>query len=135
MSRRRKRAAAPRRWVTGWKLDQADRALLLSRFKPIFPDVIADHVTLRTGTDDHTPLPPEREGEVVGEIDDGAGVQALVVRIGGTTDRTDGSTYHITWSLDRAKGRRPVESNHVIAKLGWRPLPEPVQVRLHPARF
>lgn len=124
-----------RRIVTGWKLEEPDRSLLLSRFAPLFPDVIADHVTLRTGTDHRTPLPLETRGEVVGEIDDGAGVQALVVRIGGTTGRSDGSTYHLTWSLDRAKGRRAVESNIVIAKRGWRPLVEPIAIRLKPARF
>ena len=123
------------RWVTGWKLDVRDRERLLQRFEPLFPDVVADHVTLRTGTGQTTPLPRETSGEVVGEIDDGAGVQALVVRIGGTTRRSDGSTYHITWSLDRARGRRAVESNEVIARLGWRSLPEPLPIRLHPGRF
>lgn len=124
-----------RRWVTGWKLDADDRNRLIERFVPLFPDIVADHVTLRTGTSASTPLPRETSGEVVGEIDDGAGVQALVVRIGGTTDRSDGSTYHITWSLERARGRRPVDSNDVIARLGWRPLEEPMPIRLHPARF
>jgi hypothetical protein len=124
-----------RRWVTGWKLDTVDRERLLERFGPIFPDVVADHVTLRTGTNASTALPKETGGEVIGEIDDGTGVQALVVRIGGTTDRGDGSTYHITWSLDRSRGRRPVESNAVIAQLGWRSLPAPIPIRLHPARF
>ena len=124
-----------RRWITGWKLEEADRARLLSRFPPRFADVVADHVTLRTGTNEYTPLPQEQDGEVVGEIDDGAGVQALVVRIGGTTDRSDGSTYHITWSLDRAGGRRAAESNDVIRRLGWRALPEPLPIRLRPARF
>lgn len=124
-----------RRWVTGWKLEPSDRDKLLMRFEPLFPDVIADHVTLRTGTDEKTPLPRETRGQVIGEIDDGAGVQALVVKIGGTTNRADGSTYHITWSIDRARGRRPVESNNAIAQLGWRSLPEPVSVRLKPARF
>lgn len=124
-----------KRIVTGWKLEEPDRSRLLSRFAPLFPDVVADHVTLRTGTDHRTPLPSQTHGEVVGEIDDGAGVQALVVRIGGTTDRSDGSTYHLTWSLDRAKGRRAVESNAVIARLGWRALEEPIPIRLRPARF
>lgn len=124
-----------RRWVTGWKLDEAERQRLLEICPPIFTDVVADHVTLRTGTNSQTPLPSARHGEIVGEIDDGAGVQALVVRIGGTTDRSDGSTFHITWSLDCARGRRAVESNAVIARLGWRSLPEPIPIRLKPARF
>lgn len=123
------------RVVTGWKIDADDRARLLERFPPLFRHPVADHVTLRTGTDAETPLPEARAGEVVGEIDDGAGVQALVVRIGGTTLREDGSRYHITWSLDRSRGRQAVESNAVIARLGWRVLPEPIPIRLVPARF
>jgi hypothetical protein len=124
-----------RRWVTGWKLDPGDRERLLARFPPLFPNVIADHVTLHTGTDHRTPLPRQRRAEIVGQIDDGRGVQALVVSIGGTTVRPDGSTYHITWSIDQTAGRRAVESNRVIAELGWRALPEAVSVRLHPGRF
>ena len=124
-----------KRQVIGWKLDAHDRARLLVRFPPIFPDVVADHVTLHTGTDETTPLPTEVHGEIVGEIDDAAAVQALVVRIGGTTARSDGSTYHITWSLDRARGRSAVESNAVIARLGWRSLAEPLPIELEPARF
>jgi hypothetical protein len=116
-------------------LDPGEREELLVRFAPLFPDVIADHVTLRTGTDHKTPLPRETGGEIIGETDDGAGVQALIVKIGGSTDRRDGSTYHITWSIDRARGRRPVESNDVIAQRGWRSLPEPIPIRLKPARF
>lgn len=97
--------------------------------------MVADHVTLRAGTTGETPLPSDTAGEIVGEIDDGEGVQVLIVRIGGTTRREDGSTYHITWSLDRAKGRRAVESNAVIAERGWRTLAEPVSLALTPAHF
>lgn len=124
----------PRRQVTGWRLDRDDRRRLLARFRPLFPDVVADHVTLSAGIA-NAPLPTARAGEVVGEVDDGAGIQALVVQVGGTTDRPDGKSYHITWSLDRARGRRAVESNDVIARLGWRRLAAPVPIRLHPARF
>ena len=82
--------------VTGWKLEPSGREALLARFEPLFPDVIAGHVKLRTGTDHKTPLPRETSGEIVGEANDHAGVQALVVWIGGTTARSDGSTYHFT---------------------------------------
>jgi len=123
------------RLVTGWKLDRIDRAGLLARFPPLFPDVVADHVTLRSGTDASTPLPADERGEIIGEIDDRDGVQALVVRIGGSCIRADDGIFHITWSLDRARGRRAKESNEVIARLGWRALAEPIPIRLHPARF
>jgi hypothetical protein len=121
--------------VTGWKLDRAQREALLARFPPAWPEVIADHVTLDADARADDPLPKARSAELVGAADDGEGLQAMVVAIDGTTERPDGSTYHITWSLDRAKGREPVESNEVIARCGWKPLDEPVPIRIAPARF
>ena len=105
------------------------------QFAPRYPDVIAHHVTLRAATSEVTPLPTETAGAIVGVIDDGAGVEVLVVSIGGTTKREDGGTYHITWSLDRGRERRAIESNDVIARLRWRPLPDPIPVRLRSSRF
>jgi hypothetical protein len=61
------------------------------------------------------------------------GVQALVVRIGGTTRRADGGTYHITWSLE--EGRAAVESNDVLKKLGWKTIEAPIAIALEPACF
>jgi hypothetical protein len=120
-----------KRAYVGWEVDEAERATLLARFPPLYPQVVADHVTLKLGA---TPkLPTETGGEIVGEADDGRGVQAMVVRIGGTTDRPDGSTYHMTWSL--GPGRRAKESNDVIRERGWTPLPQPVPVRLKPHLF
>jgi hypothetical protein len=119
--------------VTGWKLPREERDRLLQVVPPLFVNLVADHVTLRTGTGSDTPLPQETSGVVAGEIDDGEGVQALVVEIGGGTARGDGGTYHITWSL--AAGRKAKESNDVIGRLGWRPLPAPVAIGLQPARW
>ena len=119
--------------VTGWLLDFAEREALLARFPPEWPDIIAHHVTLDAKADDDTPPPMADRGEIVGGINDGEGLQALVVAIDGTTDRPDGSTYHITWSLERARGRKPVQSNEVIAQRGYRPLDDPVPIRLIPA--
>jgi hypothetical protein len=118
--------------VIGWKLDRAQRSDLLERFPPKFAETVADHVTLRSRVTRDSELPCEIEGEIVGRIDDDAGVEAMVVRIDGTTSRPDGSTYHITWSLGR--GRHARESNDVIARLGWQPL-EPIPIRLQPAAF
>ncbi|MBB5710452.1 hypothetical protein [Sphingomonas xinjiangensis] len=112
----------------GWLLDDLDRATLLIRFPPIWPDIVAHHVTLESKVTD--PLPTAEAGEVVGEVDDGEGLQALVVAINGTTDRPDGSTYHITWSLDRARGRRAVQSNDVLRKCGWTRIADPIPIKL-----
>ena len=121
--------------VIGWAVDRGERDVLLARFAPCYPDAVADHVTMQAKVARDTPLPPPVTCEIVGEADDGAGVQAMVVRIDGTTDRPDGSTFHITWSLDKARGRRAVQSNDVIRERGWTPLPEPVPVTVRPARF
>ncbi len=121
--------------VTGWKLDRNVRAQLLERFPPTWPDVIADHVTLQAGASANEPLPAQEAAEIVGRVDDGEGLQALIVSIDGSTDRPDGSTYHITWSLDRSRGRKAVQSNDVIAERGWEPLPTPVPIHIQPARF
>jgi hypothetical protein len=119
--------------VTGWKLDREQRKELLQQFPPRYGNIVADHVTLKSKVSAHAPLPDENMGEIVGRADDREGVEAMVVRIGGTTDRPDGSTYHITWSL--ADGRRAKESNDVIAAHGWTELDLPMPVKLLPARF
>ena len=121
--------------VVGWKLDPHERDQLLQRFPPRWPDTIADHVTLQARAPLEVPLPAATNGEIVGTADDCSGLEALVVRIGGTVDRPGGGTYHITWSLDRAAGRRPVESNDLLAEQGWKALAAPVPIALRPARF
>ena len=119
--------------VIGWKLDRGERAELLRRFPPRYRNPVADHVTLQAKVASDAPLPRETDGEIVGRVDDGRGVEAMVVRIGGTTDRPDGSTYHITWSLE--DGRRAKESNDVLAAQRWVMFELPMPVRLRPARF
>lgn len=128
MPRVRAEMAAKR--VIGWKLDRDQRRALLDQFVPVWPDVIADHVTLEGRTS--APLPGPVSAAIVGESGDD-GLQALVVAIDGQTKRPDGSTFHITWSLDRGQGRRAVQSNDVIKERGWTRLAEPVPVDLTPA--
>lgn len=121
------------RIIAGWKLPPAERDRLLERFEPRYAELVADHVTLRCGTAEDTPLPAAHAGEIVGEVDDGAGVQALVVRIGGTTDRGDGSHYHITWSL--GPGREAKESNDALAATKCQRVHPPIAIALAPARW
>ena len=116
----------------GWALNRSQRRELLAKFEPTYPNVIADHVTLKVRVPAATPLPADRQGEIVGRVDDEQGVEAMVVRIGGATDRPGGGVYHITWSLD--EGREAVESNAVIAQLGWAALPQPMPIILEPVR-
>jgi len=119
--------------VIGWKLDREQRRELLQQFPPRFGNVVADHVTLQAKAARDAPLPQEAEGEIVGRADDGRGVEAMVVAIAGTTDRPDGSTYHITWSL--ADGREARESNDMLRQQKWERFELPMPVRLEPARW
>lgn len=119
--------------IVGWKLDSDDRARLLDRFPPQYERTDADHVTLKTGGGPDTPLPAHVEASIVGRADDGDSLECLVVSIDGTTDRPDGSTYHITWSL--GPGRRARESNDVLRDLGWAKIDAPIPIRLEPARW
>ena len=116
--------------VTGWKLDRSEREALLRDYPPLYAEAVADHVTLEVGG---AALPPEVCAAIVGRADDGAGVEAMVVTIDETTDRPDGSTFHITWSL--GPGRRAIESNDVIRDCGWDKFDKPVPVALIPASF
>src|SRR3954463_4901677 len=121
-------------YVTGWKLPRDEsRDRLLELFPALYQRVVADHVTLQAGASEETPLPREVDAQIVGSADDGEGVQCLVVEIDGTTDRPDGSTYHITWSL--GSGHRSTESNDVLRDQGWTYADRPVPIRIEPAKF
>jgi hypothetical protein len=119
--------------VTGWKLPQVERELLLRRFPPKYEKVVADHVTLRVGATPATSLPNKPQAQVVGRADDGSSLESLVVELDGTTDRPDGSTYHITWSI--GPHRKARESNDVLHERGWSHIDAPIPVELEPARF
>lgn len=116
----------------GWELSDRTRAQLLARFPASYERVIAHHVTQKFGVTDQEPLPTATQGVIVGIADDGAGVQALVLEIDGTSARPGGGDYHVTWSL--APGRKPVESNQVIREFGVQPL-DPIRIPLEPKFF
>jgi hypothetical protein len=117
--------------VIGWKLDSEQRKELLMQFPPRYGQVVADHVTLSSRVAASSEPPSETTGEIVGRADDDQGVEAMIVRIGDTTDRPGGGTFHITWSL--ADARRAKESNDVVAQRGWEELELPMPVLLTPA--
>ena len=119
--------------VIGWKLDREQRKELLHQFPARYPNLIADHVTLRSNAAEDAPLPEELHGEIIGRVDDGSGVEAMIVAIDGTSDRPGGGTYHITWSL--AEGREARESNDVLTSHPWTMFDLPMPVRLEPARW
>jgi hypothetical protein len=117
--------------IAGWRIDRGEREALLRRFPPRYPIVVADHVTY--GRVPLAELPRHERAELIGRADDGAGVEAMVVRLGEASDRPTGGTYHITWSL--GPGREAIESNAVIAARGWQALDGAASVGLEPASW
>ncbi len=115
---------------TAYTLTEESRTALLEVFPPKYEKVIAHHITVEFGVPQDAEPPPEAELRVIGEGDTGDGLQALVVSIDGSTQRPDGKTYHITWSLDPEK-YKPVDSNALLADYSnkWKlKLPTPINV-------
>lgn len=102
-----------------YTLDKKSRNKLKSIFPPKYPEFIGHHITYKFGVGADEKLPKGGTFKVVGYADDGKGLEALVVEVNGKTQRPDGKIYHITWSLDRSKGRKPVHSNNLIASKGF----------------
>jgi hypothetical protein len=99
---------------TAYVLDDKSRRSLAKVFPPKYPEFVGHHITLKFGVPKDTKKPRPADISIVGYADDGEGLEALVVSVNGKTIRPDGKTYHITWSLDRSKGRKPVQSNALV---------------------
>lgn len=112
----------------GWRLDAKYKNALMERFPPVYPDVIAHHITLKLNAQF---LPDAVDARVIGYTNDGAGVEALVVKIDGTEIRQDKKVYHVTWSIDREAGFKPHSSNAAIATIGWTAI-EPIAISVTP---
>lgn len=98
-----------------FELTKDSRSKLANMFPPKYPDFIGHHVTYKFGVEPNTPLPKNvRSMKVVGYLSNGIGLEALIVEINGSKARPDGRVYHITWSLDRSAGFKPVDSNTMI---------------------
>ena len=115
----------------GWILTKESRSALLDRFPPRHEDVIAHHVTLWSRKAGKR-VPPPASFAVVGHADDGRGNEALVVSVDGTTDRPDGGTFHITWSIDPDSALAPKHSNDLLAEADWSTLDAPIPFEAEP---
>ncbi len=118
-----------------FELDERSRNILLKTFPPKYPEAIGHHITHQFGVPEGTKLPSEPEDvKVIGIADDTIGLEALVVAINGSLSRPDGGLYHITWSLDREQGRKPVHSNNLIKERGYEKVP-PIRITAIPKWF
>ena len=114
---------------TAYVLDQISRHKLIEKFPPKFSKFIGHHITVNFGVSQDAGLPPQADIAVVGYAVE-QGLEALVVTVNGEAARADGSTYHITWSLEPALGKRPVDSNALVQK-GFTDVP-PVKIQAYP---
>lgn len=115
-----------------YELSAADRAKLARIFPPKFSDFIGHHCTYKFGVMADAPLPPEASLRVVGFASDDS-LECLVVDVDGSIRRPDRGTFHITWSLDRSAGRKPVDSNELL-RGGYTPI-RPINISATPKLF
>lgn len=103
---------------TGYEITEKSKAEILSKFKTKYPDVICHHITEAFGVSEDAEAPAQPESiQVVGyAFDDDKRVECLLVEVDGTTRRPSGGQYHITLSIDREFGAKPVQSNHILYK-------------------
>ena len=98
----------------GYKLSVVSRNMLVEMYHPEYPDFIGHHITESFGIKDGTVPPQPKTVEIVGYINDGIGIEGFVVSIDGNVNRPSGGKYHITWSIDKSKGVRPVHTNDKV---------------------
>jgi hypothetical protein len=111
-------------------LTKNGKKTLLDHLEPNFPNVIAHHVTVEFGVHASHPKPPQSKVVVYGYVSDDS-LEAAVVKVNGKMFRPDGKRYHITLSLDRSLGRKPVDSNALLSHVKYTPI-EPFEVETKP---
>jgi hypothetical protein len=97
-------------------LTEKSKKKLFFLYPPKYPDFIGDHITEKFGIDsekDNIPKTPKLV-EVIGYIDNEDGIEGFLVEINGNSQRPSGGKYHLTWSIDRSKGYKPVSTNDYI---------------------
>jgi hypothetical protein len=119
---------------SGYELTNESRKVLADIFPPKYPEFLGHHITKKFGTNDPKDTPERPNAiNVIGYVDDGKGIEGLLVEIDGKIRRDDNSLYHITWSLDRSKGYKPMDTNKIIHKA--KKLDNPISITARPKLF
>lgn len=124
----------PIKGYNGWLISDMSRALLLSYYPPKFTDVYLHHITNKFPAWDYEPLPEETDLKMVGYAVNEEGIEAFVVSVNNSINRTDGSIFHCTLSLDSSKGFVPKDSNTLVVN-GWDRLELPININTTPNFF
>ena len=117
---------------TGWAIDEKSVNALKQKFAPAHPDFLGHHITYQFGNS--ATVPAAAEIKVIGHCLTDK-VQCLVVEVNGSVVRPDGAIYHLTWSIDRSKGAKPVDSNKAIMEYGFEHLDKPISLSTSPKEF
>ena len=100
---------------TAYQLTEKSRKVLYYLYPPSYPEFIGHHITEKFGVSSDEPAPEMPTlVEVVGYINNEDGVEGFLVEIDGSSNRPSGGKYHITWSIDREKGYKPVNTNDYV---------------------
>lgn len=118
---------------TGYLLSEKSRVDLTAHFPPKYPKFIGHHATHKFGAYEGDSIPEIEKAEIIGYAEED-GIEALVVKINGSTfNEISNSIYHITWSLDPNK-KSPKDSNKLIASKGFKDI-SPISIELTPEFF
>jgi hypothetical protein len=93
------------------------RKTLAVKFPPKFPEFIGHHITNQfvKKNDQALAAGAGAKVKVYAHVEED-GLEALAVTVNGKENRAkDNKQYHITWSLDRSKGKKPFDSNKLLA--------------------
>ncbi len=120
-------AGNPKDVYRAYPLTAGDRASLLTRFPPRFARVIADHISAE-GLRSMDKVPEgAATGQVIG-VANGDKYQALVVTINGRQTTSDGTPFHVSWSVDAGFSSGAI--GPAIARDGFKRLAEPIVIDL-----
>jgi hypothetical protein len=108
--------------MVGWKISEAQRRSLLLAFPPRYKRVLAEGIGLPR-RQQVVPLPVATRALVVGELDDGRALQALMIRVQSYIDSPGGGLFHMLWSADTEQPLDPAIVDQAISTVGWRQTP------------
>lgn len=117
---------------SAYVLTEDSRKEVLEYFNPIHKETICHHITHKfpdTEEGFRTIEMPKRI-EIVGYACNEK-VETLVCSIDDKSKREDGGYFHITLSLDKEKGAKPVDSNYLLGEKGFVILPNPLEVKTY----
>lgn len=117
---------------TGYELTSSSRDLLHRLYPPTNPTWLGHHITELFGVSDDEPAPDAPQSVYAVGYINVDGIDGFVVEVDGSSKRPDGKVYHITWSINKSKGIKPMHTNNVVHKAA--PI-DPIQLDVVPKTF